>query len=180
MIPEKTGFRLGEDPSQLPDRWFDHSAGFPIGTIGQYDSDHGSWDNFIKVWSSADENEIGVIFPRLALHDGKLLFGVDRTFEALPVREDCARNCALRNAVGDARSYSYCSCGAVDRNLNSYSSSFAEASPDEKYNVHYIKPYEGPLYPYIIWIDYPPSSRFCPDTDGLADKFYKGPVAGRK
>lgn len=144
-IPDIVGFRLGEDSAKLPKKWW-NKINFPIGSIGQFDADRAlPWDPFIKVWESEDNKQIGVIFPRFCQKDDKLLFGVDRITEEYDFKHEC--KCEIYFG-GDF----VCRCGADEKNVSDYASSFKEVSKDYLYNV--IKINLNDLTRWI-WIDFP-------------------------
>lgn len=151
-LPEKVGFRLGEDQAKCPKEWWHSSEGFPVGTIGQFDADRSyPWDPFVKVWESDTVNEngvreIGMIFPRIRVtKDGTLEFGVDRTTEPDFVYEKKCK-CQIYQGCDFI-----CECEAEKDNVKAYAETFQVAPADIEYNV--IVWNQKSVW---TWIDYPP------------------------
>lgn len=135
LLPKIIGFQLLNTGDKIKPWQYCE----PIrGDIGAYGADRiDPWNPFIVIDSSSYKGtgKLKVIFPRIKVVDGKMLFGQDKTTECSKLYKFEKCTCPVYyNCDG------YCTCGANITNSEIYGDSFCEMSKDYNYNVINISP----------------------------------------
>jgi hypothetical protein len=163
-LPEIVGFQLLNTGNKIKPWQYSEPT---RGDIGAYGADRlDPWNPFIVIDSSSYEaignfGKLKVIFPRIKVADGKMLFGQDKTIECSKSYKFEKCKCPVYyNCDG------YCTCGARETNSKIYDASFCEMPKDYEYNVINVSPVGNwfEFFNDIYELQYDLPMSWCPGT----------------